>query len=289
MLTSVAALAVDPQNPGTLYAGGDGGVFKTTDGGASWSAANSGLPTVGIAADGSYLVAGVNLLAIDPQNTSTLYAGTVGLFKSTDGGASWTEADRGLPIGPGGPYGLGVLAIDPQTPGTLYAGTNANISQHASGGVFESTDGGASWAEADYGLPPFPNGFYVGARSLVVDPQNRNTVYAGLNFLGIYGGVFKSTDGRASWTEADSGLPTGRWGVSAVDSLLIDPQDPTTAYVGVNGGGVFKTTDAGASWTAVNFGLTTLSVNTFAIDPQNTDTVYAGTNGGGVFAITFGP
>jgi photosystem II stability/assembly factor-like uncharacterized protein len=289
MLTSVAALAVDPQNPGTLYAGGDGGVFKTTDAGASWSAANSGLPTVGIAADGSDLVAGVNLLAIDPQDTSTLYAGTVGLFKSTDGGASWSAANSGLPIGPGEPYALGVLAVDPQNPSTLYAGTNANFPHHASGGVFESTDGGASWVEADYGLPPFPSGFYVGARSLAIDLRNPDTVYAGLNFLGIYGGVFKSTDGRASWTEADSGLPTGPWGVSAVDSLLIDPQNPSTVYVGVNGAGVFKTTDAGGSWTAVNFGLTTLSVNVFAIDPQNTNTVYAGTNGGGVFAITFGP
>ena len=289
MLTSVTALAIDPKNPGTLYAGGDGGVFKTTDGGASWNPANTGLPIVWIAAAGSYLVAGVNILAIDPQNPSTLYAGTVGLFKSTDGGTSWTEADYGLPVDLAGPYGVGVLAIDPQNPSTLYAGTNVNISLEDLGGIFKSTDGGASWTEADYGLPPFPNGFYVGARSLAVDPRNRNTVYTGLYFLGIYGGVFKSTDGRASWTEADSGLPTGPWGVSAVDSLLIDPQNPSTVYVGVNGAGVFKTTDAGASWTAVNFGLTTLSVNVFAIDPQNTNTVYAGTNGGGVFAITFGP
>jgi photosystem II stability/assembly factor-like uncharacterized protein len=64
---SVFSLAIDPQNPNTLYAGGGAGVFKTTDGGASWSAVNSGLTSLLVTS-----------LAIDPQNSNTVYAGSAG-------------------------------------------------------------------------------------------------------------------------------------------------------------------------------------------------------------------
>ena len=65
--TSVYALAIDPKTPATLYAGTDGGVFKSTDGGMNWSAVNTGLTATG-----------VHALAIDPQTPTTLYAGTYG-------------------------------------------------------------------------------------------------------------------------------------------------------------------------------------------------------------------
>ncbi len=93
-------------------------------------------------------------------------------------------------------------------------------------------------------------------------------------------GVFKSTDGGATWTAVNSG-PT-------VSTVAVDPQNPRTVYAGVGGRGVFKTTDGATSWSAVNSGLTTLSVNSLAIDSQNPSTIYAGT-GGGLFAITFDP
>ena len=106
---AIQALAIDPQNPKTIYAASSG-VFKSKDGGASWKPANSGLPTNGIAA-----------LAINPQNPSTVYAvANGGIFKSTDGAASWNAVSSGLPVVTGPVSGVPpALAIDPQNPSTL--------------------------------------------------------------------------------------------------------------------------------------------------------------------------
>src|SRR5207245_11580969 len=84
----------------------------------------------------------IHALAIDPQTSSTLYAGTSGggVFQSTDGGASWRAINTGLTGGE-----VRALVIDPQTPSTLYAGTSGR-------GVFQSTDGGASWRAINTGL-----------------------------------------------------------------------------------------------------------------------------------------
>ncbi len=112
----ILALTIDPQDPATIYAGTEEqGVFKSTDGGAHWSAVNTGLTRTYISA-----------LAIDPNNPSTLYAGTQGggVFKSTDGGVSWRALNTGLAI-----MNVNTLVIDPQSSTTLYAGTTG-------GGVF---------------------------------------------------------------------------------------------------------------------------------------------------------
>ena len=104
------ALAIDPTTPGTLYAGTFGGLFKSTDSGATWSAINNGLTSTSVPA-----------LAIDPITPSTLYAGTdgdEGVFKSSDSGATWSAINNGLTN-----TFVPALAIDPITPSTLYAGT----------------------------------------------------------------------------------------------------------------------------------------------------------------------
>ena len=105
----IGALAIDPVTPATLYAGTDSnGVFKTTNGGGSWAAVNTGLTNFQVTA-----------LAIDPQTPATVYAGTAnGVFKSTDGGMSWSAVNTGL----NNNLYVFALAIDPQTPTTLYAG-----------------------------------------------------------------------------------------------------------------------------------------------------------------------
>jgi hypothetical protein len=118
----VTALAINPVTPSTLYAGTDGGVFKSTDGGASWTAVNTN----------SY----VQALAINPKIPSTLYAGTGdGAFESTDSGASWIAINTGLTKFDNMPnFDVRALAIDPMTPSTLYAGT------FGGGGVFAHHD-----------------------------------------------------------------------------------------------------------------------------------------------------
>ena len=96
---------------------------------------------------------------------------------------------------------------------------------------------------------------------------NPGAIYAATN-----NGVFKSTDGGARWTVANSGLA----GID-VFSLAIDPSSPATLYAGTLGRGVFKTTNGGQSWTSANFRLIDSLVFSIAIDPGNPNTIYAGT------------
>jgi photosystem II stability/assembly factor-like uncharacterized protein len=233
---TIYALAIDPSSPATVYAGTSGnGVFKSTNGGGSWSAINSGITSLR-----------VNALAIDPTSPATVYAGTSGVvFKSTNGGGSWSAFNTGLSS-----TIIYAMAIDPSNPATLYAGTN--------NGVFKSTNGGGIWSAAGTsGTSVF---------TLAIDPSSPATVYAGTS-----GGVFKSTNGGGNWSAVNTGLTT------EVRSLAIDPSSPATLYAGTMGGGVFKSANGGGSWSAINTGLPNTFVEALAIDPSNPATLYAGT------------
>jgi len=116
---SVHLLAIEPRQPATLYAGGDEGVFKSTDAGSSWRAVNAGFEDRSVSA-----------LAIDPQHPQTVYAGTdSGLFRSTNGGRSWQSFSDGLPT----KGSIDELAVDPAA-GILYAAVYGR-------GIFELTLG----------------------------------------------------------------------------------------------------------------------------------------------------
>ncbi len=286
---NVHALAVDPLTPSTLFAGTWSGIFKSTDAGLTWQAANTGLTDTIVYA-----------LAIDPRTPTTLYAGTMsGVFKSTDTGATWQAASTGLDNA-----SVGGLAIDPWTPTTLYAvgsktglfkstdgggswaalKTDGNVSALAInprnpfnlyagslGGVLISMDGGGSWVKSISGLPTTD-----GVISLAIDPGTPDTLFAGT----YRGEVFTSTNGGGVWSKVSTGLTA-----AYVFALVIDPTSPDTLYAGTSVGGVFKTTDAGRNWSATNTGLTATYVLSLAIDPLITTTLYAGTLGG-VFKST---
>jgi photosystem II stability/assembly factor-like uncharacterized protein len=258
----ITSLAIDPQNPTTLYAGNalrGGGVFKTTDGGESWNTVNSGLPTGGVLA-----------LAINPQDPGTIYAiaqgnpqNTGGVFKSTDGGASWTVVNTGLD---GNAYFVSTLAIDPQNPDTVYAFGNDS-------GIYQTTNGGANWTSVGYGMTA--PGYGRNADTVIAlafDPRDSNIIYAGASV-----GIFKSTDGGISWSAVKSRLITDANGPLVISALVIDPQNPDTVYAIWPDTGVLKTTDAGASWTAVYAEpITPIGLTVLRIDPQNPGTMYAG-------------
>ncbi len=247
-----------------IYAGTTNGVFKSTDGGSTWTEANSGLAGIDVFS-----------LAIDPANPATLYAGTFGsgVFKTTDGGHSWALASSGLTDAI-----VLSLAIDPATPSTLYSGAT---SAFFAGSVFKSTNGGHDWTVSNSGLP------VAIIDVLAIDPSNPAIIYAGTN----YAGVFKSTDGGQSWTAASSGMTP-----ALIDDIALDPANSATLYAGLGGcsfgcllpAGVFKSTDGGSSWTAINAGLTDLQVVSLAVDPANTNILYAGTRLEGVFKSTNG-
>ena len=126
----IYALAIDPSSPATLYAGTDSnGVYKSVNGGASWTAVNAGLTNTTVLA-----------LAVDPSAPAKIYAGTFGgAFKSIDGGGSWTTINAGL-----AGTNVDALAIDPSNPATIYAGSG--------GGVSKSVNGGQSWTAMNAGL-----------------------------------------------------------------------------------------------------------------------------------------
>ena len=211
---TVSTLVVDPANPATLYAVANGGIFKSTNGGGSWSLTNVGLSAMP-----------ASILLIDPSNPSTQYAGTHsnGLFKSTDGGGSWNPSNSGLPSS----WWVDALVIDPSNPATLYAVNSYSY------GVYKSTDGGGSWKPFNTGLTST-----YSANSLVIDPSNPATLYM---FADV--GLFKYTkapDPNAeclfNWAEKQySSLFVPSGSTSAFWNVYTYRHYPTTnAYLGVS-------------------------------------------------------
>jgi hypothetical protein len=221
----IYALQIDPANPGTVYALTAAGGFKSTDGGAHWASATSGLGFLSPSANES----GANTLALDPAHPGTLYAACVlGVYKTVDGGASWASFSTGIA---GGAF-IQCVAIDPTTPATVYAGTYFN-------GIYKSTDGGNSWNAATNGLT------ILNIQTIVVDPNNPSNVYAGAEFFGSGSGIFKSTNGGGSWTRLSGG------------GLIAGP----VAQLAANGAGIYAligddsnnpvlqvTTNGGVNW-----------------------------------------
>lgn len=206
-------VAVDPVQPTTLYQAFNlNQVLKSTDGGATWRASSRGLAQAMIA-----------VTAVDPTRHTRVFVAGNGVWRSLDGGVSWNPARQGLPKGFAGL--IDALAVSPS--GTLYAATNS--------GVFKSLDAGNSWQPARQGLPA---GDLVLALALA--PANPQILWATTL---ISGGVFRTTDGGASWSA------TANPAATIVTSLAVDPGDPAKATAGTFDHGIYRTTDAGAHWT----------------------------------------
>ncbi|HEY6328789.1 MAG TPA: hypothetical protein VI756_05595 [Blastocatellia bacterium] len=239
-----SAIVIDPLNSGTVYLGNDLGAIKTTDGGVNWSPINSGLK-------GKW----VDLLAIDPVNTSVLYAwdaAVPGLFKSTNAGESWSMVSF-----PG--YILTAMAIDPTNHNTIYAAAQGLTTNNVQD-IVKSTDGGMTWDTHDGGLT------YLGSiNTLVVDGSG--TVYVGDGAAGL----FKGTNGGTTWSAQNSGLTSLQ-----VQALGVSASNPSTLYLGTTTG-AFKSVDASATWNSVGAGLPGATINALAVDPFTPGVLYAGT------------
>ena len=298
--STVGALVLDPNAPDTLYAGTSDGVAESGDGGKSWQAVNSGFP-----------VSPVSALVLAPGSPGTLFAGTLGsaLLKSSDGGASWSASTSGL----SGELYISSIAVDPTSAATLYAGTAHPYDGSHSERVFKSTNGGGAWTQTGLDAAGFSVDF------IAVNPGKAAQVIAGSK--GVVG-YFQSLDSGKTWSTIASdaacgGLnafvfdPTGAnfyiagtsgvcrssdggktWQVNAVggslsaETLLLDPTNPQTLYVGTSlngtaGGGVFRSSDGGQSWEALGSGLAPVAVTALAIDPLG-KTLHASTHGAGV-------
>lgn len=273
----VKALAVDPRNSNAVYLGAaQGGVWKTTDSGASWRPLTDDQPSLAVGA-----------LAIDPQHPDTVYAGTgeptpgldnyygAGILKTTDGGASWAQ----LGAAEFGGMGIAALIVNPNNSNVVYAASArsgvAGAAQPVRG-VFISNNGGATWTAQ------LTCQDCVGASDLVMDPQNPATLYAAFWSHGIY----KSTDGGAHWTQLTSGLPSANFGRI---ELAIGASNPSVLYAGYHytvqgqydGALLFKTTDGGAAWTWLRQTPNYCTGqcwydNIIAVDPTDANAVYLG-------------
>jgi photosystem II stability/assembly factor-like uncharacterized protein len=238
------ALTASPKETGgvdlfasTMYHG----VFRSTDNGASWTNASTGL--------GSHMI---YAFGVSPNRTGgmDIFAGSYGdgLFRSTDNGVSW--ALSGLTS----PY-VTALASFPDETGAyrIFAGAS---------GMFRSTDGGNNWDSVSNGLTI--SGFY----SIVCSGTN---LYAG-----GWGGVFRSTNNGASWTIVNNGLGN----LPLVQSLAVFDNK---VFVGMAGAGIFVSTDSAASWTLVPNGLTNAVVRCLLVVGNR---LYVSTGAGGVFFLS---
>jgi uncharacterized protein (TIGR03437 family) len=196
-------MAIDPTMPSKLYAGTFDGISISTNGGDSWTPVF--IPPVFGGTIGQ-----VESIAFDPITPATIYIGARGIYKSIDGGATWTFAGNGLPT-------IIRIAISRSNPATLYAISNNST-------IYKSIDAGANWFPLNtpaIGLfSPFP-------WPLVVSPANPDVVYVGSRSSGI----FRSNNGGASWNTVNNGL-----NASDIRALAIDPDSPERLYAGSESG-----------------------------------------------------
>ncbi|MFY9821823.1 MAG: hypothetical protein WAM82_10605 [Thermoanaerobaculia bacterium] len=246
----VSSIAVDAEDSNTLWAAANYVLFKSTDRGRTWNQIAEPRPATAV------YDRWVVTSPVDPQ---TVYLGRYDgqILRSRDGGATWSVA--GNPSG-----GMTVLKADFQDPLTLWAAGSP-------GGIFKSTDGGDSWTT----LPgPGANIYFQG---LALSPSSPSTVYAGS--LDATVRILRSADAGATWTLAQSGIPTG------VTVLAVDPSQPETAYT-TSGGDIYKTLD-GATWSLVSSAFHGREVQWLTAAPPNAfyaavryDNVYVSEDGG---------
>lgn len=246
------ALAADTSPAPALYvATSNGVVFKSTDGAANWSLATLGLPS-----NSSHVVFA---LAVDPVDRDTVYAASSTVYKTINGGLTWSPASAGP-----GPFFASALLVDATDHSTVYAADTG-------GDILRSRDGGAIWQ------PIYSHEGDKRVFCLAVDPRSPSTIYAGTYDVGTaQGDVVKTTDGGATWHTAADGLPG--W---SVRSVVVDPLRSATVYAATLFG-VYRSQDGGASWFPFLDGMSRFS-RALAFDPTSPRTLFLGADIVGAF------
>lgn len=260
---------------------------------------NGAVRTMAMSTDGAQVLA----IAVSPSDSAVVLAGTEdGLFRSTDGGAVWTEIDLG------GTTQVSDIAFDPNSTSRVFVATRGR-------GVFVSSDNGATWQADNDGLTTLQatsiafssdsSRVYVGTKfitneigglyrrdagetawtfarstdvdTVAVDPSDRNYVYIG-NTVGI----FVTTDGGPTLLRADQGLAAK----TAKHILVSNITDATTnnrVIYAASAGALYRTSNKGVTWTAFGRSLPGAALNKIALHPTDNDELYVATFGSGVY------
>jgi photosystem II stability/assembly factor-like uncharacterized protein len=278
---SVAVAGV-PSEPNVYYFGASGGgVWKTTNSGASWTPIS----------DGQFQTASVGAIAVADSDPNTIYVGMGescirgnvmdgdGVYKSIDGGKTWRN------VGLKETQHIGAVRIHPRNPDIVYVAALGHLwAPNPERGVYRSTDGGQTWKQV------LTRGNNAGAIDLAMDPSNPRVLYAAfwdasrkpwrLDSGGPNSGIWKSTDGGDNWTDISRspGLPRG---VLGRIGLTVSPANPDRiwAIVEASDGGVFRSDNGGRNWTRLNeqniLRQRAWYYSHIFADPKNADTVYA--------------
>ncbi len=279
---SIGCLAMDPSNFNTIWAGtgennsqrsvafGDG-VYRSDDGGSSWK--NMGLK------DSEH----IGDIVIDPRDTDVVYVaaqgplwkagGDRGLYKTTDGGATW---ERILHISDD--TGINEVVMDPRDPDVLYASSYQRrrhvwtlINGGPESGIHKSTDGGATWTELTTGLPKVD----MGKIGMALSPANPDVIYAVIEAQRDESGTYKSTDRGETWKKVSdyvAGSP------QYYNELVADPVDVDTVYAMDTW--LHRTVDGGVTWTKVGEDNKHVDNHAMWINPADTDHFVVGCDGG---------
>lgn len=246
----IADIAIHPDDDNVWYvAVGSGGVWKTTNAGVTWTPIFDNQSTYSI-----------GCITIDPNNPHTIWVGSGenvggrhvafgdGIFKSTDGGKTWTN------MGLKDSEHLSKIIVHPDNSDVIYVASQGPLwSKGGERGFYKSTDGGQSWTRT------LGDDEWTGVTDIVMDPRDPDRLYAATwqrhRTVAAYmgggpqSGLYLSTDGGDSWTPLKRGLPGGYMGKIG---LAISPQNPDVLYAAIElnraEGGVWKSTDRGASW-----------------------------------------
>ncbi|MEO2089922.1 MAG: glycosyl hydrolase, partial [Gemmataceae bacterium] len=273
----VAAFAVHPKDRSHFYAAvASGGVWKTTNGGTTW--------TPVFDTEGSYSVGAVTL---DPQDANTVWVGSGennsqrsvaygdGVYRSTDGGKSWKN------VGLKRSEHIARILVHPKNSDVVYVAAQGPLwGPGGDRGLFKTTNGGKSWERVLFVDDD------TGVTDVVMDPRNPDVLVAAsyqrrrhvwtLVNGGPGSGVHRTTDGGKTWTKITAGLPgvdLGRIG------LAMAPSDPDTIYAQIEAaeknGGIFRSTDSGKTWEKRNpFDSQAQYFCTPRVDPVNKDRLY---------------
>ena len=269
------------QNAHTYYMGTTGGVWKTTNAGASWRPIS----------DDDFGSAAVGAIAVAPSDPNVLYVGMGespfrniassqgdGVYRSTDAGESWTH------VGFRDVMQIGEIRVHPNDPDTVWVAAQGNTYLPADNtGIYKSSDGGATWRRV-----LTPNNESTGAVDLAIDMGNPRVLYAAmwdnqrtawaLRSGGPGSGIWRSVDGGETWERLTEDLPDGmgKIGVAVSDAK----PGRVWAIIEAEGddGGLYRSDDGGDSWTHVNKERVLRArswyyMHIFA-DPNDADTVY---------------